>query len=154
MALIFIDASAMAALTALTWLSVASPMTFLIARVTAASIVVAVLVIVDHDQARTADGDGLLGLRLEGAFDLALCDLPGASPDDRADRGRDEERRREEPDDEPGPAEAIAPSLTMWSCCSISIVPSRPLLTTTSPSSGAPHAWTASKSSCAASLDR
>ena len=54
----------------------------------------------------------------------------------------------------PAPPSAIAPSLTMWSCCSISIEPSRPLLTTTSPISGAPHAWTASKSSRAASFDR
>ena len=62
-------------------------------------------VVVDHDQARTTDGDGLLRLCLKGALDLAMGDLSGACPDDRPDRGRDQERRREEADDEAGCAD-------------------------------------------------
>ena len=104
-AAIFADASASAALTALTWLSVASPMTFLMARVTAASIDVGVLVLVDDDQPGASDGDGLLGLLLDAALDLPVGDLADARADDRADRRRDEERRREEADDEAGPTE-------------------------------------------------
>ena len=54
----------------------------------------------------------------------------------------------------PAAPTASAPSLTMWSCCSTLIVPSRSLLTTITPWSGAPQACTASKSSSAAALER
>ena len=105
LAAIFAEASASAALTALTWLSVASPTTFLMALRDRGFDGLRVLVVVDDDQPGTADRDGLLGLRLERALDLLVGDLADAGTDDRADRRGDQERWREEADDEAGPAE-------------------------------------------------